>query len=112
MVQHEEEVRQLFGSEPVDFILNAVDTGGMSLDEAKDIAEKMDPGVGGKLKRRSQQGNFEWKEREMRLVLSSWFNNCCPANVQEEDDMRKKLVSVLKSSSVEQKSLALEIENF
>ena len=105
-------MRQLFGSQPVDFILNAVDTGGMSLDEAKDIAEKMDPGVGGKLKRRSQQVNFEWKEKQMRLVLSSWFHNCCPANAKEEDDMQKKLVLILKSSSVEQKSLALKIENF
>ena len=96
MGQYDDEVMECLGKEPVIFILDAVSSHEIDVDQGVDIAKMMSHRVRGELQRKRNNVNFRWVEREMRHVLSEWFSEVAPITGEEKQDMRMKLVSILK----------------
>ena len=73
MSDYECEARRLLGEGTVESLLEAVDRGAISLQQAEDIAFKLHPTVGGNFRRARDLPNFKYDRALFRKILSDWY---------------------------------------
>ena len=97
---YETEVRQCLGPKVVDCLLDAVDRGDLSLQQAEDLARGLHPTAGGNFQRAKDLPNFRYDRTSLRQILSDWYLLDWPGG--ESGVILEKLLMVLEQNEENQ----------